>query len=68
MKLSIRILAILLIVLVLLSLCACGKFTCDLCGQEKTVRKHNEKILGQKVVICSDCYKELKELAKEIKG
>ena len=57
---------VLLVVLVaMLStlLCACGKFTCDLCGEEKSGKKHKEEVLGEKVVICDDCYKGLEELA-----
>lgn len=42
-------------------LTACGKFTCDLCGEEKSGEKHESELLGQEVVICDDCYTALDE-------
>ena len=57
-----RMLAILLAAMMILSLAGCGKFTCDLCGQEKSGKKHTETLFGQKITYCNDCYKELEEL------
>lgn len=58
-----KMLAALLAALMILSLAGCGKFTCDLCGKEKSGKKHTETVLGQKVTICNDCYKDLEDLA-----
>ncbi len=70
MKVGIRITVILLLVLMLLTLCcACGKpFICDWCGYEKTGKKHKMEFYGEEMVFCNDCYKEFKELAKELGG
>lgn len=43
-------------------LMACGSFTCDLCGQEKSGKQYEYSLLGAKGAICKDCYKELQEL------
>lgn len=59
-----RLISILLLVVVLATmLTACGKFTCDMCGEEKTGKKHEESMLGESIVICDDCYKALEDLA-----
>ncbi len=70
MKVGIRITVILLLVLMLLTLCcACGKpFICDWCGYEKTGKKHKQEYLGQQLVICDDCYKEIKALIDAFSG
>jgi hypothetical protein len=46
----------------LVALTGCGKFTCDLCDEEKSGKQYKDEILGQEVVYCQDCYDELKEL------
>ena len=44
---------------------SCGeKFICSLCSEEKTGKKYEEDLLGEKVAICKDCYEGLEELAK----
>lgn len=43
-------------------LCACGKFECDGCGEEKSGKKHKVEILGEEGVLCDDCYAELEDL------
>lgn len=59
-----RLISILLLVVVLATmLTACGKFTCDMCGEEKSGKKHEESMLGESIVICDDCYKALEDLA-----
>lgn len=59
-----RFISILLLVVVLATmLTACGKFTCDMCGEEKSGKKHEESMLGESIVICDDCYKALEDLA-----
>jgi hypothetical protein len=44
------------------SLTACGKFTCDWCGEEKSGKSHTTTALGEKMEICDDCYKEMKSM------
>ena len=56
-------LVILLIACAVLALSACGKpFTCDLCGQEKTGKKHTSDAYGYEMTICDDCYKDVQAL------
>lgn len=42
-------------------LTACGKFTCDICGQEKSGKRYTVDLLGtgDEMTICEDCYKDL---------
>ena len=49
-------------VIMALSLVACGTFTCDLCGDEKSGKKHSSEILGQKITVCDDCYSGVTDL------
>lgn len=54
-------------VLVLTMLVSCGKpFTCDLCREEKTGKQNTATVLGQEVVYCNDCKKELDKVGKGI--
>ncbi len=63
-----KMIALLLTVTTVISLTACGKpFTCDLCGEEKTGKKYKETILGEDIIYCQDCYKELKDLSDMLK-
>ena len=48
------------ILVMALTLGACGKFTCDVCGKEKSGKKHTQKLFGVKVTICDDCWKDAK--------
>lgn len=50
-----KILVALLSVVMAMSLMACGTFTCDLCGEEKSGKKHSSEILGQEITVCDDC-------------
>lgn len=55
--------ALLLTVLTVVSLTACGEpFTCDICQQEKTGKKYTETLFGEEITYCQDCYDEVKEL------
>ena len=56
------VLSIFTLVALTLTLTSCGKFTCDLCGDEKSGKKHEEEVLGESVVICDDCYEDLDDL------
>lgn len=63
-----KLVAIVCLVLVMATmLTACGKFKCGLCGEEKSGKKHEEKVMGEKITYCDDCYKELKELGDMFK-
>ena len=59
-----KLISVLLLVSVLATLLtACGKFECDLCGEEKSGKKYERELLGESIDICKDCYEELEELA-----
>ncbi|MCR4771695.1 MAG: hypothetical protein K5855_05225 [Oscillospiraceae bacterium] len=63
MKIGARIIAVVLLAVTLLTFCACGKkFVCDFCEKEKSGKQYEYEFLGEKLTICSDCYKGLKEL------
>ena len=51
-----------LILAAMLLLVGCGKFTCDLCGEEKTGKQYKEEAFGEEIVYCSDCHDELESL------
>lgn len=53
---------VLVLLLTVVTLVSCGKFTCDLCGEEKSGKQHKEEILGEEIVYCQDCYDDLEEL------
>ena len=57
MKKIISIVALLLALTFVLT--ACGKFTCDFCDEEKSGKKHEIEILGEKGVACDECYEEM---------
>ena len=58
--------SIVLILATMLCIVGCAKFTCDMCGEEKSGKQHEDEFLGEKIVYCDDCYKELEELEKEL--
>ena len=49
-----------------LTFMACGKFECELCGEEKTGKSHKMTLWGEKITVCDDCYREIKEIDNEI--
>ena len=57
-----KISTILIVVAIALTMTACGKFTCDFCGEEKNGKNYKSEMLGEEVVICQDCYNELREI------
>ena len=57
------IVAILVVASLLATLTACGKFTCDICNEEKSGKKHEDEFLGEKIVVCDDCYEDLEDIA-----
>ena len=56
--------AIISIIAIAMSVTACSKFECDLCGDEKTGRKYETSFGAE---ICKDCYEELEELEDSLK-
>ncbi len=57
---------LLLVVVLATMLTACGKFTCDTCGKEKSGKQHKSEVFGEEVVMCDDCYDDLEKLADEL--
>ena len=43
-------------------LTACGSFTCDICGKEKSGKRYKDEILGQEITYCKDCHENLEKL------
>ena len=57
-----RLICILLVVVMMATLLtACGKFKCDLCGEEKSGKKYTDEVLGEEVECCKDCHEDLEE-------
>lgn len=63
-----KVFALLLTMLMVLSLAGCGKFTCDMCKEEKSGKKYKTTILDEKVTLCKDCHDDLEELKDALKG
>ena len=59
--------ALLLVIATALTLTACGKFTCDMCGQEKSGKSYTTEVLGEKITICKDCHDDIQELRDALK-
>lgn len=55
---------ILLVVSTMFILASCGKFTCDLCKEEKSGKKYEGSVLGKEVVYCEDCHEDLEALGE----
>lgn len=49
----------------LFALTACGSFTCGICEQEKSGKKHEVEESGVSVTLCDDCYKEYQDALEE---
>lgn len=63
-KVTLGIMAVILIMMtVFLSGCS-HTFTCGLCGKEVNEAGHKQTVLGQEIEICNDCYNGLKSLAQ----
>ena len=61
-----KIIAIMLIVLTLLSLTACGKFTCDYCKEETFGKKYTYELLGKTFTVCKDCNEDIEEIKAKL--
>ena len=59
-----RFLMIFLLLCMVFVLSACGgkKFTCGLCGEEKKGTQHAGEAYGTEIVLCDDCYNNIKEM------
>jgi ribosome-binding protein aMBF1 (putative translation factor) len=40
-------------------LCGCGKFECELCGEEKSGKKYEGEVMGRTVVYCEECKEQV---------
>ncbi|MBR3643240.1 MAG: hypothetical protein IKN57_07000 [Parasporobacterium sp.] len=49
----------------LLNACG-GKFTCALCQQEKSGKRHKTSAYGIEITVCDDCYKTVDTLSKDL--
>ena len=63
-----KIFAILLVVVLAMSMAACGKFTCDLCDEDKFGKKNTAEIFGQEIEYCNDCKEELEDFSNSLDG
>lgn len=63
-----KVTVLLLTVVTVFSLTACGKFTCDFCGEEKSGSSYKATFLGVDMTVCKDCKKEIDEANKELKN
>ncbi len=54
-----KIIALVSLLVLVLSLSACGKFTCESCGRESS-GGHSVEVAGQKAKVCDDCYDLMK--------
>ena len=61
-----KIISVLCIVVTMFALTACSKFTCVLCEQEKTGKKHTVEEEGISVTMCDSCYKEYQQAKEEL--
>lgn len=57
---------LLLTVATVFSLTACGKFTCDLCNEEKSGSSYKTTFMGVEMTVCKDCKKEIDAAKKEL--
>lgn len=57
-----RFLMLIVTLLSALLLTGCGKFTCDLCGQERTGKKYKTEVLSHEVTICKECHDNIESL------
>lgn len=53
----------LITILLLLGLTACGSkiFECDVCNEEKSGKSYKSQLMGDKITICEDCYKDMND-------
>ncbi len=61
MKKFIAVIAVVIAMVTMLT--ACGKFTCDLCQQEKSGKKTKITVDGETGVFCKDCKDTAQALA-----
>ena len=48
----------------ILAIVSCGnkKFTCSICNEEKNGKPIESELMGEKILICDECYEGMKEL------
>ncbi len=59
-----KLIAIVLCIVSLFAFASCGKFECGMCGDEASGRKYKHTILGEEVVVCEDCHKDIEALGE----
>lgn len=57
-----KLISVLCVIATMFALTACGKFTCDGCGQEKSGSGKKITIMGETGKVCDDCYDLLKQM------
>lgn len=57
-----KIAMLLVVVLTMLTLTACGEFECDFCGEKKSGKSYKVELLGQEGTMCKDCKAGVDEL------
>lgn len=63
-----KITVVLIAVFAMMSLTACGKFTCDFCGEEKSGKKYKVEWEDEEAVLCEDCYEGFQELQSSLES
>ncbi len=60
-----RFVVLMLALVMILSLAACGgKTKCDICGETKSCK--SIEVLGEKINICDDCQSQMEDLANSL--
>ena len=62
-----KVVAVVMLVGIMVGCCACGKQTCDFCGEEKWGCEERT-ILGSTVYVCKDCKAELNSISDGLSG
>ncbi len=57
-----------MLILTMLMLTACGEFTCGLCQQTKTGKKHTVNTYGLEMTVCDNCYQQMNALGSLLTG
>ena len=63
-----KLIAVLCLLVVMASMLTACKFTCDLCGEEKTGKQTKGEVMGEEVVYCKECKEDLDQLKDAFGG
>jgi len=61
-----KIISLVCVLALALSLAACGKFTCENCGEKKSGKQYTVEVFGEKAKVCKDCKAEIDALLGEL--